>query len=145
MYESSWLWIAPAASENNGLIKTAVNRTAKPRKAATRVCSACLAFRQESDGLALSFPGRVSSVSSAGGLSMSHRVITRAAPLNFFAGKFRRDRGDRLLVISSRGGASLLHGLHFAILAHLHRLAALASGFFLRRSACSTFSASVAR
>src|SRR6266480_7185564 len=87
------------------------NRIAKPRKAARRVCSACLAFRQESDGLALSFPGRVSSVSSAGGLSMSHRVITRAAPLNFFAGKFRRDHGDRLWVISSRGGASLLRGL----------------------------------
>src|SRR6266566_1677739 len=102
MYESSWLCIAPAASENNGLMKTAVSRTAKPRKAATRVCSACLAFRQESDGLTLSLPGLVSSVSSAGGLSMSHRVITRAAPLNFFAGKFRRDHGDRLLVISSR-------------------------------------------
>jgi hypothetical protein len=73
MYESSWLWIAPAASENNGLMKTAVSRTAKPRKAATRVCSACLAFRQESDGLTLSFAGRVSPVSSAGGLSMSNR------------------------------------------------------------------------
>jgi len=48
---------------------------------------------------------------------MSHRVITRAAPLNFFAGKFRRDHGDRLLVISSRGGASLLRGLHFPNLA----------------------------
>src|SRR5947207_15861311 len=77
MYESSWLWIAPAASENNGLMKTAVNRTAKPRKAATRVCSACLAFRQESDGLTLSFPGRVSSVSSVGGLSMSNRGAER--------------------------------------------------------------------
>src|SRR5437899_12274342 len=113
MYEPSWLCIALAASENNGLMKTAVNRIAKPRKAARRVCSACLAFRQESDGLTLSFPGRVSSVSSAGGLSMSNRGITRAAPLNFFAWKFRRDHRDRLLVISSRGGASLLRGLNF--------------------------------
>ena len=77
MYESSWLWIAPAVSKNNGLTYTTVSSVAKPRKATTRVCSACLIFRQESDGLTLSFPGRVSSVSSAGGLSMSNRGAER--------------------------------------------------------------------
>ena len=45
MYESSWLWIAPAVSENNGLMKTAVNRTAKTRKPRKRVCDARLPLR----------------------------------------------------------------------------------------------------